>query len=91
MPRTGDVVFEDDQARHVYVDERQTRIEHKPGSPQALLDELHARVGETIAELERADTDWGTLTAVQRTAAMRVAVRVVAKLARLALGRLDTP
>jgi hypothetical protein len=44
---------------------------------------------EAVDTLEQADANWDTLTAAQRTAAMRLAVRVVAKLARLYLNSLE--
>lgn len=50
---------------------------------------LRARAGEAIEALEDADARWSSLTAAERTAASRLAIRVVAKLARLILGRLE--
>jgi hypothetical protein len=44
---------------------------------------------EAVDTLEQADAAWDSLTAAQRTAAMRLAVRTSAKLARLMLGRLE--
>lgn len=44
---------------------------------------------QAIALLEQADRNWDTLTNAQRTAAMRLAVRVSARVARLVLGKLD--
>lgn len=51
--------------------------------------ELIDRVHEAIANLEQADTNWAALDAAGRAGAMRLAIRTVAKLARLAMGRLE--
>jgi hypothetical protein len=50
---------------------------------------LTQKATQAIANLETADANWTTLTATQKDAASRLAVRVSAKLARLALGKLD--
>jgi hypothetical protein len=52
-------------------------------------DRIMARIAQSLEALESADAAWETLTAAQRTAAMRLAVRTSAKLARLTLGRLE--
>lgn len=43
---------------------------------------------QAIDTLESAWTNWGALTAAQKDAALKLAVRVVTRLARLVLGRL---
>lgn len=52
-------------------------------------DALADRVAQAIDTLEDAGARWDNLTAAQRTAAMSLAVRTVARLARLLLNRLD--
>lgn len=61
-----------------------------PDVPEVVnADALRDRIAQNIATLEDASDNWGTLTAAQRTAAMGVAVRTVARIARLILNRLD--
>jgi hypothetical protein len=47
------------------------------------------RIGQAISNLETAAANWGTITAVQKDAALKLTVQVVARLARLILRRLD--
>ncbi len=68
---------------------RSVRIIHKPGSPGDNEAKIREKVAAVLAQLEQADANWATLTVAQRTAAMQLAVRVSAKLARLALNRLE--
>jgi hypothetical protein len=60
-----------------------------PNQPHVNVAALVSKADQAIANLESADANWATLTAAQKDAATRLAVRVTAKLARLALGRLD--
>lgn len=48
------------------------------------------RTANAIGTLEDAAASWGTLTAAQKDAAMKLTVQVVVRLARLVLHRLDT-
>lgn len=50
---------------------------------------LRTKVRNAIANLETADASWGSLTATQKDAAVRLTVRVAAKLARLAVLQLE--
>jgi hypothetical protein len=77
------VVTEDGQGN--VVETRQVEIPDE----QANADALAAKVASVLDALEQADAGWETLTAAQRTAAMRLAVRASAKLARLVLGKLE--
>ncbi len=70
-------------------------IDSDPNDPTTCVEDARAfrlagRVRAGIATLEQADDAWDTLTTAQRMAALRVAVRVVAKLARLVLGRVES-
>lgn len=63
--------------------------------PDATLvnaDSIRAKLLAAIATLEDADAHWGTPTLLptQKDAALRLAVRAVAKLARLAAAKLDS-
>lgn len=51
---------------------------------------LHTKVRNAIATLENADTNWGSLSNAQKDAALRLAVRTAAKLARLVARQLDS-
>lgn len=53
-------------------------------------DTLHDRVDQAIDTLDDYADRWLDLTAAQRTAAMGLAVRTVARIARLTLGRLES-
>lgn len=59
--------------------------------PQEVVnrDTLSDRVAQAIDQLDDAGTRWAQLTAAERTAAMGLAVRTVARLARLILNRLE--
>lgn len=50
---------------------------------------LRDRLGTALANLETANTNWATLTAAQKDAALRLGIRVDAALIRLALRRLE--
>lgn len=50
---------------------------------------LRTKVRNAITNLETADASWGALTAAQKDAAIRLSVRVAAKLARLAVAQLE--
>lgn len=52
-------------------------------------DTLRDKADQAITLLENADANWASLTAAQKDAAMRLSVRVVAKLARMAVNRLE--
>lgn len=52
---------------------------------------IRQRATDAIANLESAYTNWGTLTAAQKDAALRLNVRVTVGLVRLYLRLLDTP
>ena len=52
------------------------------------IDQLQDRLESAIADLGQADDAWDTLTAAQRWVVVRLAVRVLAAVARLTLGRL---
>lgn len=68
----------------------QWSITADPGTPDANLAALLQKAAQAIANLEAADQNWSTLTAGQKDAATRLAVRVCAKLARLAVQQLDS-
>lgn len=51
---------------------------------------LRTKIRNAISTLETADNNWGSLTAGQKDAAIRLSVRVAAKLGRLALTQFDT-
>lgn len=50
---------------------------------------IQTRLEDAIAKLEQAGAGWADLTPAQKDAATRLAVRAVAKVARLQLQRLD--
>lgn len=54
------------------------------------FDELMTRAHEAIATLEAAAANWDTLTAAQRNATNQLAVRVLARVCRLLLGRFES-
>ena len=64
--------------------------EHGPNSEEARETRLRETARNAIATLEAADANWGTLTPQQRDAALRLSVRLGAKLARLAVRQLDS-
>lgn len=69
------------------VDERDVEV-----APEQLnADSIAGELDDAIAELEDIDARWAALTAAERTEAAHRAVRLVAKLARLLLGRLEAP
>jgi hypothetical protein len=51
---------------------------------------IRDKIDQAITVLEAADANWDTLTVAQRLAAQRLAIRIVAKLARHVLGRLES-
>lgn len=65
--------------------------EHEIDVPDDVVnrDTLHARVDQAVDQLEDYAGRWATLTAAERTAAMGLAVRVVARVARLVIGRTE--
>lgn len=60
-----------------------------PTQEQVNETSLRTKVRNAIGNLETADASWGSLTAAQKDAALRLSVRVTAKLARLAVVRLE--
>ena len=64
-------------------------VEYEVPQEDVNADALRDKATQAIAQLEDADTRWGTLTAAQKDAAMRLCVRATAKLIRLVLGRLE--
>lgn len=66
-----------------------TTLVWKPGSAGANQELIVGKITAALDQLELADANWATLTAAQKDAAQRFAVRVSAKLSRLVLGRLD--
>jgi hypothetical protein len=68
---------------------RTVTFTYKPGSEGYNREQIVAKIQAALALLETADTNWASLTAGQKDAAQRLAVRVAAKLARLTLGQLE--
>lgn len=60
------------------------------GSTEDNASKLEDKARQAIANLESADANWATLTAAQKDQALRLCVRVVAKLARLVVRQLDS-
>lgn len=95
MPRTQ---ISDDGTTRVYrVTDAQARVIGTDAEPSGAsktasdnASAMQAAAIGAIAQLESADANWATLTAGQKDAATRLAVRVAAKLTRLALGQLDS-
>lgn len=92
MPSPGDIIYEDARQRHVYLNERETRVEHKPGSPESNRVAVLAQIEQAMDRLETDAADkatWDGLTTARRQETSRLAVLLVAKLARLVIGKLD--
>lgn len=98
MALVTQVIYDDDEQRVIreYDDAQPlgerlvaVRTEWKPGSPGHNRELLLERARTAIATLEAADANWATLTPEQKDAALRLSMRVTAKLARLLVGRLD--
>lgn len=63
---------------------------HPPPTQEAVNEaSLHTKVKAAIADLEAAAQAWPSLTNAQKDAALRLNVRVTARLARLAVRQLD--
>jgi hypothetical protein len=60
------------------------------GSPEANAETLREQADQAISTLEAAASGWSSLSASQKDGALKLSVRVVAKLARLVLGRLES-
>jgi hypothetical protein len=70
------------------------RVIPRAGSPEYNRRQVHSRIEEVIDRFETDaadDATWNALTAARRIQTTRLAVLVVAKLARLVLGRLEKP
>lgn len=67
----------------------ETTVIPDPPAEVVNADLLETKALQAIDILESADNGWATLTAAQKDAATRLAVRVAAKLARLSVGRLE--
>lgn len=57
-----------------------------PSEPER-FEQLRQDAQDAIDQLDGYDSGWASLTAADRTIAMRLAVRVVARLARIVLNR----
>jgi hypothetical protein len=81
----GEGGFKPDRPDRNIVEEYEVEVPPEEANRRTVQERIEA----ALEALEQADANWTELTAAQRTAAMRLAVRVSAKLARLALGRFE--
>ena len=96
MARLEATLYEDDQLR-IYrswdpddpTAMAVTSTEYKPGSDEANRRLLADRTDQAIDTLQEAADRWDELDQAQRLAAMRLAIRVVVRTARLVLRRLE--
>jgi hypothetical protein len=88
--RLGQVVHSEDGWEYVVVSLDPSTCEARlvAGTDLGNEERYRDRIAQAIDLLEKADANWDTLTNAQKDAALHLTVRVVAKLARLAVRNL---